>query len=66
MFIGQDDCYSLQLDKGSYVTIKKPLTPYLVAAHFKGTVTIGAYALGANSKAKWLCLDGDTDEHFKA
>ncbi len=65
-FIGREDCYPIQLDKGSYVTVKKPLTPYLVTAHLKGTVTIGAYALDADSQAKWLCLDGDTDDHFQS
>jgi hypothetical protein len=65
-FIGRADCHPLQLDKGLYVTIKKLLTPYLVATHLKGTVTIGAYALDADSRARWLCLDGDTDAHFQS
>jgi len=56
-FLNRNDCYPLQLDKGSYVTIKKPLPSDLVLAHLKGLVTLGAYALDANSEAKWLCLD---------
>lgn len=65
-FLNRDDCYPIQTEQGSYVTIKKPLIPYMVKAHLKGVITIGAYALDRNSRAKWLCFDGDTDEQFNS
>lgn len=63
-FLNRGDCYPLQLDKGSYVRIKQPLTRDMVIAHLKGVVTIGAYALNHESYAKWLCLDADSDKDF--
>lgn len=65
-FLNRDDCYPRQLDKGSYVTITKPLPPDLIVAHLKGLVTLGAYALDTKSQAKWLCLDADSAEEFES
>lgn len=66
VFINRSDCYPLQLDKGSYVTVKRSLMPEMVTAHFKGVVTIGTYALDSESRAKWLCFDGDSEEQFSS
>jgi CHC2 zinc finger len=65
-FIHRWDCYPIQLDKGSYVTLKKPLTIEIIKAHLKGLVTLGAYALNAESIAHWLCLDADEEESWQA
>ena len=58
-FINRSDRYPLQLHDGSYVTVEEPLTMAMVEAHIRGTRTIGAYALDAQSMAKWLCFDAD-------
>lgn len=65
VFINRTDCYPLQLDKGSYVSIKKPLATDMLIAHLKGLVTIGAYALDNKSRAKWLCLNVNTEENWQ-
>ena len=64
-FIPRTDVYPLQLGNGRYVSIKRTLYPDLVAAHLKGLITIGAYALDTQSQAKWLCLDSDDELHWK-
>src|SRR5690606_1426287 len=63
-FINRTDCYHLQRANGEYTRVRKPLTPSLITAHLKGAVTLGAYALDADSNGKWLCFDADTDERF--
>ncbi len=61
-FIPRDDLYPLQLEDGSYIVIKRTLHPDLIAAHLKGLITIGAYALDPESQAQWLCCDADDAE----
>lgn len=51
--------YPLQLENGRYISIQRQLYPDLIAAHLKGFITIGTYALDRDSKAKWICLDAD-------
>jgi hypothetical protein len=58
-FIPRLDQYPLQLKDGSYTHIKRELYPDLIAAHLKGFITIGAYALDVEHQAKWLCFDAD-------
>jgi hypothetical protein len=58
-FISRFDRYPLQLPVGSYVTVEEPLTIPMIEAHIRGTRTIDAYALDAQSMAKWICFDAD-------
>jgi len=58
-FIPRDDMYPLQLENGRYISLQRELYTDLIAAHLKGLITIGAYALDKQSQAKWLCLDAD-------
>jgi hypothetical protein len=58
-FIPRDDMYPLQLENGRYISIQRQLYPELIAAHLKGFITIGAYALNRDSITKWVCLDAD-------
>src|SRR5437899_878300 len=58
-FIPRDDLYPLQLEDGTYTKVQRTLYPDLIAAHLKGFITIGAYALDQQNLAKWLCLDAD-------
>jgi integrase len=56
------DMYPLQLSDGRYVSVTKRMGLNLVAAHLKGAVTIGAYALDEESRAKWVCFDADDED----
>lgn len=64
-FISRYDCFPKQLEDGSYISVKKTVSPNLVAAHIKGYITIGAYALDKSGWAKWLCFDADEDELWR-
>lgn len=63
-FIPRTDFYPRQADNGNYYVIRKPLTERVVAAHLRGHITIGAYALSPDNKAKWLVFDADEPEHW--
>jgi hypothetical protein len=63
-FIRRTDTYPLQLPTGSYARVDRPLTDNILAAHLKGYLTIGAYALSPTGWASWIALDADTDEQW--
>ncbi|MCZ7538799.1 MAG: CHC2 zinc finger domain-containing protein [Anaerolineae bacterium] len=58
------DCYSEQLATGRYRAVKESLTLDMVEAHLRGEQTLGAYALDAQSRARWICLDADDDHEW--
>ena len=62
VFLSRMDRYPVQKPDGSYRSLPHPLLPGIVSAHVRGLITIGAYVLDKRSKAKWLCLDADTDD----
>lgn len=63
-FIPRWDCYSIQRPEGQYTAIKQPLTTAHVEAHFRGQITIGAYALDQSSQAQWVCFDADDEQEW--
>lgn len=63
-FISRSDMYPVQRADGRYLSLVKGLTLNTVASHLHGSVTLGAYALDRNSRARWICLDADTSEHW--
>jgi TOTE conflict system, Archaeo-Eukaryotic Primase domain/CHC2 zinc finger len=63
-FIPRFDMFPVQVESGRYAKRERPLTPKLVEAHLRGSVTLGAYALDPDSQAQWVCLDADFDEQF--
>jgi hypothetical protein len=63
-FIARHDCYPVQRKDGKYVSLKHPLTPEIIKKHLWGLITIGAYALDSESKARWLCFDADTEDQW--
>jgi len=65
LFIHRTDCYPLQLPDGSYRTTYKKLTNQLLVKHIEGKITLGAYALDAQSQARWLCLDADNNDEWR-
>lgn len=65
-FIPRFDCYPLQKKDGSsYVAVHEPMTLDMVASHFYGKRTIGAYALDTQNQAKWVCLDADDETDWQ-
>src|SRR5258708_1655752 len=64
-FIPRWDRYPMQRSDGRYVAVKKNLTDNLVAAHLKGYMTIGAYAVDKNGWDKWICFDADDEKRWK-
>src|SRR5579859_3886259 len=64
-FVNRHDKYPVQLDNGTYISVEKELTDMIIAAHLKGYITIGAYALDRNGWAKWLCFDADDEKRWK-
>ena len=36
-----------------------------MVSHLQGFVTLGAYALDADSQAHWICLDADTADQWR-
>lgn len=65
-FLNRTDIYPLQQPKGHYFAIHQPLTGHLLWQHLQGQVTLGAYALSADSRAKWLCFDADGDPQWNS
>ncbi|MFC1960028.1 CHC2 zinc finger domain-containing protein [Chloroflexota bacterium] len=63
-FISRYDMYPAQRPDGSYITLKKKLSQHLIVSHLQGYITLGAYALDADSQARWLCFDADDDEQW--
>jgi hypothetical protein len=64
-FIHRTDTYSIQREYGAYRRISEPLTPLQVTTHLQGKLTMGAYALDADSVAHWLVMDADDDEGWQ-
>jgi hypothetical protein len=63
-FLHRHDLYAQQLEDGSYVCIRKPLTERHIIAHLKGSLTLGAYALDQDSFTRFVVLDGDDDSQL--
>jgi len=61
-FINRHDLYPRQLDDGSYITVRKPLTKKHLLAHLRGTITLGTYLLDQDSQARFAVIDAD-DNH---
>ncbi len=64
-FLQRRDLYAKQLDNGSYICIKKPLTQKHVIAHLSGDLTLGAYVLDQESRAKYIVFDADDPAQFQ-
>lgn len=60
-FIPRLDQYPQQLPDGKFITVHRPLNSHMVAAHLRGQVTLGAYALDRASMARWVCFDADAE-----
>lgn len=64
-FVQRLDVYPKQLEDGSYVSMREPLTTSLLVDHLKGEVTLGTYLLSPEAKGRFVVLDADTPEEWK-
>jgi hypothetical protein len=63
-FCQRRDVYARQLEDGSYVCIRQPLRMAHVLAHLRGELTLGAYLLDRDSRARFIVLDADEDSDW--
>jgi hypothetical protein len=63
-FIQRDDLYARQLDDGRYLCVRKALTEKHLLAHLKGGITLGAYVLDRDSRARFAVIDADDDHQL--
>jgi hypothetical protein len=58
-FVQQWDLHARQIDDGSYVCVHEPLNVGHLLDHLRGEITLGAYLLDQESRARFLVLDAD-------
>ena len=63
-FIQRWDLYPRQLDDGSYICIRKPLTQNHILAHLRGDITLGAYLLDSENQARFVVFDADDQDQM--
>ena len=54
--------FARQLENGRYVCVHKPLSQELLVRHLSGNVTLGAYLLDTQSRARFAVLDADDEQ----
>lgn len=65
-FIRRTDLHARQLDNGSYICNRRPLTFDHLVEHLTGATTLGAYVLDRESRASYIVLDADTNDELAA
>ena len=63
-FIQRKDLYARQLDDGRYLCVRKPLLDKHLLAHLQGEITLGAYVLDPDSRARFAVIDADDDHQL--
>ncbi|MBT3669039.1 MAG: hypothetical protein HN547_02245, partial [Chloroflexi bacterium] len=63
-FIQRYDLYPKQLEDGSYISVKNPLTQNHILAHLRGDITIGLYLLDKESQARFIVIDADDEDQM--
>jgi hypothetical protein len=58
-FVQRWDLHAHQLDDGSYVCVHEPLNVGHLLDHLRGEITLGAYLLDEESRARFVVLDAD-------
>jgi len=64
-FIQRWDQYPKQLNDGSYVLVREPLTDHLLIEHLHGNITLGAYVLDQDSCGRYIVFDADDDPEWR-
>jgi hypothetical protein len=60
-FIQRWDIFASQLEDGRYVAVKEPLRTQHLVYHLEGKITLGAYVLDPESRARYMVLDSDRE-----
>ena len=60
-FVHRRDCFAIQSDSGSYYSLQEELTVGHLIGHLKGDLTIAAYLLGTDAKARFAVIDADDE-----
>jgi hypothetical protein len=58
-FVQRWDLHARQLDDGSYVCVHEPLNVGHLLDHLRGEITLGAYLLDQENRARFVVLDAD-------
>lgn len=64
VFFQRRDLYARQIEDGSYICVREPLTETLVRDHVRGKLTLGTYVLDAESRARFIAFDADDEATF--
>ena len=64
-FVLRWDLHAKQLEDGSYISVKEPLTHAHLEAHLRGDLTLGTYLLDAESKGRFLVFDADNEPDWR-
>lgn len=64
IFVQRWDLYPQQMDNGSYICVKQPLTTNHLIAHLQGDITLGVYILNPDSQANFIVIDADDEDQF--
>jgi hypothetical protein len=64
-FVQRWDLYAHQIDDGSYVCVHEPLNVSHLFAHLRGEITLGAYLLDQESRARFLVMDADDTQSWE-
>ena len=65
LFIQRQDLHARQRDDGRYTSIKRPLRRDDLLAHLWGDITLGAYVLDAESRARFMVIDADDEPDWR-
>ena len=63
-FIQRWDVYAEQREDGRYICIKESPTVNKMVEHLNGQVTLGAYLLDKENRARFVVIDADDGENF--
>jgi hypothetical protein len=64
-FVQRWDLYARQLDNGRYICMHEPLNVGLLFDHLRGEITLGAYLLDQQSRARFIVLDADDEPSWQ-
>jgi hypothetical protein len=64
-FVQRWDLHAHQLDNGRYVCVHEPLNVSHLFAHLRGEITLGAYLLDQDNRARFLVLDADDAQSWQ-
>jgi hypothetical protein len=64
-FVQRWGLHARQLDDGSYVCVHEPLNVGHLFAHLQGEITLGAYLLDQESRARFIVLGADDAQSWE-